>query len=51
MKGNKIYRHESNPLEKEIHDKFIKHCSYNHDTMERISLQIDNKGNPFPGQF
>lgn len=44
--GNKTYRHESNPLEKEIHDKFIKHCSYNHDTMERIAQPIDNKLNP-----
>ena len=23
MEGNKIYRHESNPKEKELHDKFI----------------------------
>lgn len=24
MKGNKVYRHDSNPKEKEFHDKFIK---------------------------
>jgi len=27
--GFKSYRHESNPKEKELHDKFIKHCQGN----------------------
>lgn len=46
MEGNKIHRHLSNPKEKELHDNFVKHCSYNSDTMERISLPLDERGNP-----
>ena len=45
LQGNKTYRHEQNPKEKELHDKYIKHCSHKNDTMERISLPIDESGN------
>jgi len=50
MKGLKTHRHNSNPLEKEIHDKFIeefvetKHG--NGIAMEQIALPVDGRGDP-----
>ena len=43
MEGFKTYRHEDNPKEKELHDKFIKE----HDIMNasRIVYPVDGRGN------
>lgn len=47
MKGNKTYRHESNPKEKELHDEFIKQYVLKHNgdidytTLGRISLPLE----------
>jgi len=40
MKGNKTYRHESNPLEKQLHDSFVKNNSL--DDMSMISMSSDD---------
>lgn len=37
MKGTKTHRHNSNPLEMQFHDSFIKECS-TYDDMARIGL-------------
>lgn len=46
MKGNKTYRHEQNPKEKELHDKFIKEFLKNKNSMEQISMPLNERGNP-----
>lgn len=50
MEGFKTYRHDSNPKEKELHDKFIKeYVESRHNSgvgLERIALPVDNKGEP-----
>lgn len=45
MKGLKTYRHESNPVEKEIHDKFIKNFAKDI-AMEQISMPTKENGDP-----
>jgi len=43
MKGNKIYRHKSNPEEKLFHDKFVELCEQYPDHIHRIiHPQSDN---------
>jgi len=48
MKGFKTYRHEQNPKEKELHDKFIEQCSHNHDDMDFIVFGMDNNKPNYP---
>jgi len=44
MKGNKTYRHESNPLEKKLHDNFIKYKTV--EDLSMISLASDDGMKP-----
>ena len=44
MKGNKTYRHDSNPLEKQLHDSFVK--KNNVEDMSMISLPSKNGMKP-----
>jgi len=51
MEGYKTYRHETNPKEKELHDKFIKdfvkHRSYEgviSSSVHQISMPMDERG-------
>jgi len=47
MKGNKTYRHQNNPLEKKIHDKFIKaFCVGRGNSLGQICLETDERGIP-----
>lgn len=48
MEGLKTYRHDNNPLEKKIHDIFVKEYaeSKNGVAMEQIVMPIDGNGNP-----
>lgn len=45
MKGTKIFRHESNPTEKQIHDSFIKEFG-TEEQMARIGIGTHNGNNP-----
>ena len=45
MKGNKTYRHKSNPKEKELHDKFLKGHIENRDS--NIDLLVFPPGNDY----
>lgn len=52
MNGFKTYRHESNPKEKELHDKFIEHVSYNEDDIDRIVFPPSARfGDMVPGDY
>jgi hypothetical protein len=44
MKGNKTYRHNSNPLEKQLHDSFVKGNSV--EDMSMICLSSDDGMRP-----
>lgn len=48
MKGLKTYRHNDNPKEKELHDKFIKDFVEPNGAiaLEQIAMPIDGNGNP-----
>ncbi len=50
MKGFKTHRHDSNPKEKEFHDKFIaEYVTSKHNSgigLERIALPTDGRGEP-----
>ena len=50
MEGFKTYRHESNPKEKELHDKFVEHVSHNHDTLSRLVFGSTDDDN-FPKEY
>ena len=45
MKGTKQFRHESNPIEKQLHDSFIKECGTNV-FMARIGIGTTNGETP-----
>lgn len=45
MKGNKTHRHDLNPLEKLMHDRFIKDFGTGI-SMEQITMPLDNYGKP-----
>ena len=44
MKGNKTHRHNTNPLEKQLHDSFVKNNSL--EDMSMISLPSENGMKP-----
>jgi len=48
MEGFKTYRHESNPKEKEFHDKFIEHNSHNHNDMDFLVFGMGDSNGNFP---
>lgn len=48
LKGFKTYRHNSNPKEKEFHDKFIEHNSHNHDDMDWLVFGVGDNNRNIP---
>jgi hypothetical protein len=46
MKGSKKYRHNQNPKEKELHDKFINFCKFNSDTIHQVAGDTKENGTP-----
>jgi len=44
IKGNKTYRHEQNPDEKQLHDNFLEHIGCNYDTMDQIAFSPQSNG-------
>ena len=48
MKGNKTYRHSTNPIEKEIHNKFIEEHGK---TMSRITFEPSGDAFDRPSEY